>query len=666
MTKLALYFRLAGQNLVKNRQYTFPFFLTGAGCAAMCYLMLFLTYNNGITEMRGAAFVELMLGLGSIIMGFLAVWIMAYANGFVIRRRGRELALYNILGMQKRNVAAVLGLEMLFLCAGCIVAGVAVGTLFSKLVLMVLLRLMTFEMPLGFYFSVEGAWQTAAAMGALFFCLYLFDLRQVWKANPIELLHSDQMGERQPKSNWLLAILGVAALGAGYYIAATTTDVLFIILYFFLAVALVIAGTHFLFGAGSVVVLKLLRKNKSFYYQPRHFTAVSGMIYRMNQNARGLANICILATTVLVSVATTVCLYAGTGITLDTMYPNAIGMNGVCLDDSYRDTDFTDWDNRLRQVAADYGVSDDQFASFALLLVDTHYANGAFAADVPADQNDPTAWSVRIMHAGDYARLTGEQPSLAPGQVLANGLPEGVTEFTLGGVPMTAAGSCQAFPAVNGQFGSSHTVCLVVDSQNTLADLVEEITPTGRGFVPSVRWFAVVNPVGLSDMQEQECAAAMQAAADPLPDCIPRVTFFTHSDMKFQLYSMNGSFVFLGIFLAVMFTLATVLIIYYKQLSEGYEDRSRFLILQQVGMSAAEVRSTIRSQVLMIFFLPLVMAAIHLAAAFPMLFRLISAFGVADQGLFVACCLATLAVFAVCYILVYLLTAKKYYRIVKM
>ena len=347
MTKLALYFRLAGQNLIKNRQYQFPFFLTGAGCAAMCYLIRFLNYNKGINEMYGAVYVAQMLALGSIIMGFLMIWIMAYANGFVIRRRGRELALYNILGMQKGNVAVVLGLEMLALCAGCILAGVAVGALFSKLALMLLLRLMQFEVPFGFSFSLAGAWQTAVIMGILFFCLYLFDLRQVWKASPIDLLHSDQVGERQPKSNWLLALFGLVALGAGYYIAAATTDLLMIILLFFLAVALVIVGTHCLFGAGSVVVLKLLRKNRRFYSQPRHFTAVSGMIYRMNQNARGLANICILATTVLVSVATTVCLYAGIGTTLDNMYPNAIGMSGPCDGELYRESDFDDWNARL-------------------------------------------------------------------------------------------------------------------------------------------------------------------------------------------------------------------------------------------------------------------------------------------------------------------------------
>ena len=666
MTKLALYLRLAGQNLVKNRQYYFPFFLIGSACTAMCYLMLFLTYNDSVMEMRGAAYVLLMLGLGSVIMAFLSVWIMAYANGFVIRRRNRELALYNILGMQKSNIAAVLGFEMLFLCLACVAAGLALGALFSKLMLLVLLRLMRFEVVMGFSFSIPAAWQTAAAMAVLFFCLYLFDLRQVRRADPINLLHSDRVGEREPKSRWLLALFGLVTLGAGYYIAATTTDIAMVILLFFVAVALVIVGTHCLFGAGSVVALKALRKNKRFYYQPRHFTAVSGMIYRMNQNARGLANICILATTVLVSVATTVCLYAGIGTTLDNMYPNAIGLSGPCDGELYRESDFDDWNARLEEVAAGYGVTPDQYAGFPLLLVDTHYAEGTFVADVPIDQVEPSGWTLQMMPASDYTRLTGEQVSLQPGQVLACGLPEGLSDFTVGGVPMTAVGQCSAFPPVDGQYIGDNVVCLVVADWDTLNGLVSSIDTTGNGYLPPVWYFVVCNPEGLTDDQVQHCAADMLHAADPLPDGLKRVVAFTQSNMRDQMYSMNGSFVFLGIFLAVMFTMATVLIIYYKQLSEGYEDRSRFLILQKVGMSAAEVRATIRSQVLMIFFLPLIMAAIHLAAAFPMLFRLISAFGVADQGLFVLCCLVTLGVFALCYVAVYALTAKKYYAIVKM
>ena len=666
MTKLALYLRLAGQNLVKNRQYYFPFFLIGSACTAMCYLMLFLTYNDSVMEMRGAAYVLLMLGLGSVIMAFLSVWIMAYANGFVIRRRNRELALYNILGMQKSNIAAVLGFEMLFLCLACVAASLALGALFSKLMLLVLLRLMRFEVVMGFSFSIPAAWQTAAAMAMLFFCLYLFDLRQVRRADPINLLHSDRVGEREPKSRWLLALFGLVTLGAGYYIAATTTDIAMVILLFFVAVALVIVGTHCLFGAGSVVALKALRKSKRFYYQPRHFTAVSGMIYRMNQNARGLANICILATTVLVSVATTVCLYAGIGTTLDNMYPNAIGLSGPCDGELYRESDFDDWNARLEEVAAGYGVTPDQYAGFPLLLVDTHYAEGTFVADVPIDQVEPSGWTLQMMPASDYTRLTGEQVSLQPGQVLACGLPEGLSDFTVGGVPMTAVGQCSAFPPVDGQYIGDNVVCLVVADWDTLNGLVSSIETTGNGYLPPVWYFVVCNPEGLTDDQVQHCAADMLHAADPLPDGLKRVVAFTRSYMRDQMYSMNGSFVFLGIFLAVMFTMATVLIIYYKQLSEGYEDRSRFLILQKVGMSAAEVRATIRSQVLMIFFLPLIMAAIHLAAAFPMLFRLISAFGVADQGLFVLCCLVTLGVFALCYVAVYALTAKKYYAIVKM
>ena len=666
MTKSMLFVRLAGQNLVKNRQYTFPFFLTGAGCAALCYLMCFLAYNPGVQDTYAAPYVELTLRLGGVVTGFLAVWIMAYANGFMIRRRSRELALYNILGLQKSNVAAVLWLEMLALCAGCIAAGVAVGALFSKLALLALLRLMRFEVPLGFYISARGAGETAAAMAALFFCLYFYDLYRVWKSDPIELLHAGQVGEREPKTRRLTALVGLAALAGGYGLALTSRGVNNAIVNFFLAVLLVILATHCLFGAGSVAALKLLRRNKRFYYQPRHFTAVSGLIYRMNQNARGLANICILVTAVLVTVATTVCLYAGIETSLATFYPNDIGMYGYCDAESYRTADFSDWDARLRAVAAGYGVAEDEFASFPLLIVDTHYADGAFAVDMGAGDTDPTAMNVRMMPAADYTRLTGEAVTLAPGQVLANGLPEGLRTFTLGGVPLEAAGSCTAFPQVEGQVGYRNIICLVVADQNTLADLAETITPTGDGFVPDIRWCAAINPSRLSDEEIQQCAAALQAAAEPLPAGLKQAFFFTNSTTRTELYGLYGSFLYLGLFVAIIFTLATVLIIYYKQISEGYEDRNRFLILQQVGMSAAEVRATIRTQVLLVFFLPLGMAAIHLAAAFPLLFQLLSAFGVTNQAQFTLCCGVTLAAFAVCYVAVYLLTARQYYRIVKM
>lgn len=667
MNKLGLYLRLAARNLFKNRQYYGPFFLTAAGCAAMCYIMRFLGYNDLVSTMRGSAYVQLMLGLGSFIMVFLVVWIMSYANGFVIRRRTKELALYGILGMEKRNVGAVLGLETLFLYLAGTALGVFGGALLSKLVLLLLLRLVRFEVTMGFSFSTAGAAETFAAFALLFLFLYLRNLRVVRKTSPIELLHTGSMGEREPKSRILLALFGLLTLAGGYAISFFTTNFLFVILLFFAAVALVIVGTHCLFGAGSVVVLKALRKNKALYYRPRNFTAISGLIYRMNQNARGLANICILATTVLVSVATTVCLYAGTGETIEKMYPNDLTLSVNFADDGLAQENADAWEAPIRQAAAEYGVSDGEMESFYLFAFGAQAAAGnVYTPALSAESQTADTPNLLFMTADDYSRLTGQTVTLAEGEILARGLYDSTDSLTIGDTTYHVVGEAEEFPAVNGGY-SPCTVCIVVPGTNTLVNLREMLVQDSE-YAPTVRRYLNLNTDKLDAAAIDECANALEAAANPAPSpdwLTSRSYVYSREGMRAELYNMNGSFVFLGIFLAIMFTMATVLIIYYKQLSEGYEDRARFVILQQVGMSADEVRSTIRVQVLMVFFLPLVMAAVHLAAAFPILMRMVSAFGVTNTRLFLLCCLITLAGFALCYVAVYAMTSRKYYSIVK-
>ncbi len=475
------------------------------------------------------------------------------------------------------------------------------------------------------------------------------------------------MGEREPRSRVFLALFGLLTLAGGYAISFFTTNFLYVILLFFVAVALVIVGTHCLFGAGSVVVLKALRKNKAFYYRPRNFTAISGLIYRMNQNARGLANICILATTVLVSVATTVCLYAGTGETIEKMYPNDITLSVNFADDGLAQENADAWEAPIRQAAAEYGVTDGKMESFYLFAFGAEAAAGnVYTPALAADSQTADTPNLLFMTAADYSRLTGQDVTLADGEILAQGLYDATGSLTIGDTTYHVAGEAEEFPTVNGGYGS-HTVCIVVPGTDTLAALRATLTPDNK-YVPTIRRYLNLNTDRLDAAAINDLANALESAAnpDPSPDWLTsRAYVYTREGMRVELYNMNGSFVFLGIFLAIMFTMATVLIIYYKQLSEGYEDRDRFVILQKVGMSADEVRSTIRVQVLMVFFLPLVMAAVHLAAAFPILMRMVSAFGVYNSTLFLLCCLITLAGFALCYVAVYAMTSRKYYSIVK-
>lgn len=409
MSKWKLYLRMGARGVGSNRQLYLPFTLAAAGCAAICYLLRYLNYSRLVAEMRGGVYVSVMLGLGSFVLAFLVVWIMAYANGFVMNRRARELALYSVLGLRRRDVAAIHGVECALLYLGGTAAGLGLGALFSKLALALLLRLMLTPVPLGFSFSWQGAGQTAAAFALLFLWLYLRNVGRIRRTRPIELLHAGQMGDREPRTRLLLALLGIVSLGGGYAISFFTTDLAMVILLFFGAVGLVILGIHLLFGAGSVALLKALRRNKRFFYHPRRFIAVSGLIHRMNQNARGLANICILVTTVLVSVATTVCLYAGVEITLDRNYPHEIMVSACCDPDAVADADYTALDDLTARAAAPW--TDAPAQGFAYCALAARQSGEGYAT---CNTNDPTGVTgVYCIAAGDYTALTGQEADLA-------------------------------------------------------------------------------------------------------------------------------------------------------------------------------------------------------------------------------------------------------------
>ena len=673
MHKFGFFARMALRSLKQNSLFYRPFAVTASLCVAMCYIMRYLSYNDVVATMRGASYVALMLGLGSAIMVFMVCWIMAYADGFVMRRRKRELALYNILGLEKKHIARILGWETLFLYLGCTAVGIAGGALFSKLVLLGLLRLVKFDVAMGFEFSIPGARETAICFAVLFLVLYLYNLRQVQKASPIELLHSDTVGEKEPKSRWLLALFGLLTLGGGYALSYFTISPLMVVVLFFVAVALVIIGTHCLFGAGSVVVLKALRKNKAYYYQPRHFTAVSGLIYRMNQNARGLANICILATTVLVSVATTVCLYAGVESAVTNSFPNEIVLSESYAPENYLDADPAVFDSAMQEAAAKYNCPPDAMHSYDSLSVSALYADGRYTLTDNSSMGNANYSMFYICTAADYAKITGQPVTLSPGEVLACGKLADDTALTLGGMDFTVKQKLDAFPKkmTESDLNGMPVQYLVVADRAALYQLWQAQGTAGVRWSMPLHHSVAFNPGTLNDVEIDNCANALVDAARQFVEantCFKQQNtyVFTQAGQRESYYNMNGSFVFLGLFLAILFMIATVLIIYYKQLSEGYDDRERFVIMQKVGMSTSEVRATIGAQVRLVFFLPVAVAALHVVAAFPMLMRLVSVFGINDSGLFIGCIAVTLAVFTLCYVAVYVITAKKYYHIVRM
>ena len=670
MRKLAFYARLAMQNLFKNRLFYGPNLLACTLCAALFYIVRFLAYSDMVPQMRGAYYVSFMLELGTIVLAVVMMSILIYANGFIMKRRQKELGLYNILGMEKRQVAHVLILESMFLGLGSLVLGLGTGVLFSKLALMGLLRLLKFEIPLGFEVSVLGMVETALVMGGVFLLLILRNLWILHLSRPVDLLRSGNVGEAEPHSRRFMAAMGVLFLGAGYTIAVTIRNPLGAFLLFFVAVLLVIIGNYCLFTATSVVILKALRKNKAFYYKPRHFTAVSGMLYRMKQNAKGMHNICILATMLLVTISTTVCMYAGSEESLRRMYPDEIALSGhLDTAEEALTGDFDALEAAYRRAVEQAGLSADTLTGRLQLSFAAGRKGDSFSLYVENDLG-MSVYSLDFMVLEDYNRLTGRSATLAPDEVLCynpGNVDLGDT-LRIAGESWRVKEILTDYPVHGASFaataGGSGQLFFVLADREALAAM-DTLQLSAYGSNASNIDYEVTLNAGAGQAETRACLDALcQVWNEHFPAHGYRTS--CRAEAADDYYGMNGSFLFLGIFLGLAFLIATVLMIYYKQISEGYEDRQRFVILQKVGMSRREVRATIRTQVLMVFFVPLLMAAVHMSFAFPMISRLLSLFSLNNVSLFLLCSLITFLVFALVYVAVYLVTARKYYQIVRL
>lgn len=645
MGKGSFFPRLALVNLVRNSRYYGPYLLSCGALGAMYYILRFLTWNEVIQTVRGAAYLQVMMSIGCFVVALFSAVLLLYANSFVMKRRQRELGLYNILGLEKRHIAALCFWETLLCAAVVIPGGIAAGILLSKLILLLLLKLVQIPVQFGFSVSVRGMGETAALLGVLFLLALAWNLLRLGRSRPIELLHSDSAGEREPKTKRLLAVLGLAALLGGYAIALTTRNPVNALKLFFVAVILVMLGTYCLFTAGSIALLKRLRANVKFYYQTRHFTAVSGLLYRMKQNAVGLANICILACMVLVTVSGTLCLYLGAEKSLDGKYPDDILVTQT-LEDGIDPAATLDL---VQRTAADAGrqVTDLRYETSASFHA--RYSGNTLLTDL---SQSGLLTEVTVLTAEEYSRLTGDAVALEENQVLAFAdgdfqLPE---PFFYEGTPIRVKARLDSFPARDSAIVTNEvTLGLVADG--ALAEHLMNMDLARRTFRIHM------NTDG-TDSEKLACAKAVLAVSDG------RYGVASRQEMAEEFYAMYGGFLFLGIFLGLLFLLATVLIIYYKQISEGYEDQRRYQIMQQVGMSRREVGASIRGQILLVFFLPLLAAGLHILAAFPMLCRILELFGLYDVGLFALCTAGTLAVFAAVYALVYGLTARTYERIV--
>ena len=660
-----MYTKLAITNIKNNRQFYFPYLLTGIITVAMFYIMCALESNPGIQSMPGAKNLGLILRLGIGVIGIFAVIFLFYTNSFIIKRRKKELGIYNILGMEKRHIAKILSKEAFFTAIIAIGGGLVTGVLFHKLACMLLYRMIGFNGGITFSFSKKGVMITAILFAIVYLLTYIYDLFQVQLANPIELLQSGNKGEREPKTKAIMAVLGVLCLGTGYFIAITTKNPIKALTLFFVAVILVIIGTYLLFTAGSIALLKILRRNKGYYYQTKHFTSVSGMIYRMKQNAVGLANICILSTMVLVAVSTTVSLYVGIEDIMKERYPNEINIS------AYYDTGAPAEDSIAPIVEKSVKESGRKIRH------EEDYLELYFAAI--KDQGQYSLDKEKVKTAGDrvsgFVVLTREDCKKKYNEEIPELAENEVALFTIKKTDMDTLvlenrsyhvkeikqfQNTEDFETIADMMDEYYYVIVNdVQDMERLWQLQKDIYQENSSSISR----QVRPDIDGDSEQKKECFENIKTALGP-EQAKARILIDSRQSSLDEFYQIYGGFLFLGLFLGILFLMITVLIIFYKQISEGYDDKERFSIMEKVGMSNDEVKATIRSQVRTVFFLPILMAAIHVGMAFPMIKRLLSLFGLSNTALFAGCMAGTILVFALIYLLVFLKTSKTYYKIV--
>ena len=651
-----LFARLALTGIRKNGKIYYPYMLTAVVTTAMLYIMASLKKNP---ELEGST-LGFSLSLGLFVTTVFAFIFLFYTNSFLMKRRKKEFGLYMVLGMERKHLARVIWWETAFLWLVSLGAGLGMGVLLDKLMHLALGKLLGKSVALGFYVSGEVLWLTAFLISLVFALTLLNAIRQVWRADPIELLHGGSVGEKEPRNKWVLTLLGVVCLGAGYWLSIMVKDSATMIFVFFFAVLLVIADTNLLFTSGSITVLKLLKRSRRYYYQPSHFISVSGMMYRMKQNAVGLANICILLTMVLVMVFSTTSLWWSMEDILNQQLRGDISIDTLenAPDDLLDVVDQElDRDGLKRGDTVAY-----RFLSF------TAFQNGdAYAAEAVAG-NDlmlvRTPAVLYLLPLEDYNRSFGQSETLEENQILLEDYRNSHPEDTLTLFDRTFTVKKRIADQLDtgSALVSMYNTCfLVVKDMDVVRWAFQRQQETYRENASSIRTTLWLSLPGATDRQIVD-------AADRLMKRLDENMGLRHIRSRPALWNdeleLYGGLLFVGLFLSVLFLMAMVLIMYYKQITEGYEDRERYRIMRKVGLSQAEIRRSVSSQIVWVFFLPLAAAALHIAAAFPGIVTMMRALAMTNVKLMALCALGSVTLFALLYGGVYLFTSRVYEKIV--
>lgn len=667
-----IFSRLAKQNIRNNKSTYIPYMITCIFCIAMIYMMEFLRDCPTLDQaVRQADEVRMIVFTGEIVVEIFCIIFLIYSNSFLMKRRQKEIGLYNILGLERNHIGIVMFLETIITSIGSLAGGIAAGIIGSKLALLLLLKLLHIPSVLGFYISVKGIFTCLFMFGIVFLMILFLNLAKIHLSRPVELLRGNNTGEKEPAAKWLMALIGFICLGAGYYLAVTTESPIKAITIFLLAVILVMAGTYLLFTAGSIVILKFLRRRKSFYYRTGNFISISGMLYRMKQNAIGLASICILSTGVLLMISMTVSIYFGMNDIMLNRYPYDVDMSVTSISEEECQTAI----EAFEKAIADNKVPVEKSVEEIYLdIVCSKNGDQILIKPTNTIRNSDSVLVLSLLNQAEYERLTGISANLNDGEIFA-WYPSAVQKdsVTVDEKEFTVKKWMDKNPLTCGEDAVSDNAVLVVTDED-FKKFDEMRTEMYKGVSSAPAGEDLTLHLGLditgSETEKIEFGTpVMETVKDLKKSGGLSENAWIISGIRQQeyesYYADNGSLLFIGIFLGSLFLMGTAMIIYYKQISEGYEDQKRFEIMQKVGLSRREVRSSVRRQILMVFFLPLLMAMLHITMAFPMIRRLLLLFGMTNTKLFIGCTAGTVLIFAVVYGVIYLMTARSYYHIVE-
>ena len=656
--------KLAISNLIKNRKLYYPFALAVILAVTISYLFYSLTFNPKIAEIRGGSTIQATLGFGMFVVTLASAIIVLYANSFVMKNRSKELGIYGMLGLEKRHLISMTFKELVLFGILTVGAGIGIGALFDKLIFAFLLKLMKLKVEMVATFQMKVVITVLVVFGLIFLGLMFLNALRIARMNALQLSREKASGEKKGRFLLLQTILGSISLGIGYYLALTVKDPLTALTTFFLAVLLVIFGTYLLFNAGITVFLQLLKKNKRYYYKPNNLISVSNLIFRMKKNAVGLATIAILSTMVLVTMSAATSIYNGSENMKKLMYPHDFDVKG-------QNVEVEDLDKLLTQYASEKNLTISNkdvlnYASFGLSSQD-----GTKLTIFEKGQTNVMPKTIfLVFDQKDYEKMTGQKLHLTDNEVglwARNDQLKGQKAFSLNKQEYRIKEEIQQDFIIN---HVSNQYVLLVSEYDCL--VVSDLQSFLDQFKDSAIYTQLYGGMDVTASQEEQLKLA--------DDFDAYVNNFSHnlksedgmvyggdtaSDGITQMNALFGGVLFIGIFLSIIFMLGTVLVIYYKQISEGYEDRERFVILQKVGLDQKQIKQTINKQVLTVFFLPVIFAFLHLAFAYHMLSLILKVVGVVDTAMMLSVTLSICGVFALTYVLIFMITSRSYRKIVQ-